>query len=118
MKMLAACLLAIALTFRAAPLCAAPVPGEAVVSMPECSETTAHHTGDHRPTDRDTAAVCHACVFPPVAAAPLAQPVSSNAAVPAMRRVSQLAGDALKPPIPPPRPARFAMFHNLKGVRS
>ncbi len=102
MKVLAACIFAIALILRAAPICAAPVETEAVAMMSDCEGAPAHHDGQRGQKGEDAARVCHACVIAPVVIAVLAEPVQAVAVL-NFSASEQLAGGALKPPTPPPR---------------
>ncbi len=116
MKLLAACLLAVALVFRAAPLCAAPVVAEAAVSMPDCDHSTTDHEGDEGKKGQDMARACLSCVFPPATDVGLLQPVRWAATVPRVQPASQLNGGALEPPVPPPRLANGTSFQQFNGV--
>ena len=74
MKLLAACIGAIALILRAAPICAAPIQTETIVMMVDCEGAPNHHDGQRGQKSDDAARSCHACTFPPVAIAALTQP--------------------------------------------
>lgn len=112
MKMLASCIFAIALMLRAAPICAAPVQTEAVAMMADCEDFPDHHDGKSGQKGGDAARSCHACAFPPVATADLTQPLRVIA-VQNRLASAQLAGDALRPPTPPPRRRGAHYFFNL-----
>jgi hypothetical protein len=111
MKILAACIFAIALVLRAAPICAAPVQTETIAMMADCEDVPDHHDGKGGQKDGDAARSCHACGFPPVATADLTQPLRVIA-VQNLLASAQLAGGALKPPTPPPR-RRGAHFFSI-----
>lgn len=115
MKFLSACIIAIALFLRAAPICAAPIQADATAMMPDCEQTPTHHDEQPGQKGNDAARSCHACVFPPVECVILEQPFMVFA-VPALPAVKQLTGGALKPPTPPPRGAAHANFQHFNGV--
>ncbi|WRH76759.1 MAG: hypothetical protein RSE16_04635 [Sphingobium sp.] len=118
MKTLAACFIAIALVLRVAPICAAPVQTEAVAMMGHCEEIPNHHDGKGGQKGDDAARSCHACAFPPVATADLAQPLRVIAAQ-NFSASTQLAGGVLKPPTPPPRRRSAHYFsQSTIGVKS
>lgn len=112
MKILAACIFAIALMMWAAPICAAPIQTEAVAMMADCEDVPDHHHGKGGQKGGDPARLCHACAFPPVATADLTQPVRVIG-VQNLLASAQLAGGALKPPTPPPRRRGAHYFFNL-----
>lgn len=109
MKLLAACIFAIALMLRAAPICAAPIQTETIVMMADCEGAPNHHDGQRGQKSDDAARSCHACTFPPVAIAALTQP-ARVIAVQNLVASEQLAGGALKPPTPPPRNPAHIIF--------
>lgn len=115
MKLLTACIIAIALFLRAAPICAAPIQAEAVAMMADCEQAPTHH--DEQPGQKggDAARACHACVFPPLANTTLEQPAMVFA-VPALAAIKQMSGGALEPPTPPPRMAARNNFQHFNGV--
>ena len=102
MKILAACIFAIALILRAAPICAAPAQTETIAMVADCEDGPDHHDGKGGKKGRDAARSCHACAFPLVATADLTQPLRVIA-VQNLLASAQLAVGALKPPTPPPR---------------
>lgn len=115
MKALTACILAMALIFRAAPICAAPSQVEVVAPMPGCKDALNHH--DEQPGQKgdEAARACHPCAFPPVVNTTLTQPPTA-AAVPTNQVIEQLTGSALEPPTPPPRNAARTNFQHSIGV--
>lgn len=118
MKMLAACIFAIALVLRAAPICAAPVQTETVATMADCEDIPDHHDGKGGQKGGDAARSCHVCAFPPVATADLTPPLRAIA-VQNLLASAQLAGGALKPPTPPPRRRGAHYFvQSIIGVKS
>lgn len=115
MKFLAACFLTIALLFRAAPLCAVPIAEEQMETMPGCEHP---ETPDKKMPDQknhDAARTCQSCVFPFAVEAVLAQPLPPLEIARRLQTAPQLSGNALKPPVPPPRTANRANFQNLIG---
>lgn len=112
MNILAACILSIALVLRAAPVCAAPVQTAAFVMMSDCEGAPKHHDGQPDQNGEDAARSCHACAFPPVAIAVLAQP-ASVIVIQSISASEQLTGGALKPPTPPPRGGGTQRLFNI-----
>jgi hypothetical protein len=115
MKAFAACILALALFLRAAPICATPVQDATVAMMPDCEQAPTHHDEQPARKGSDAARACHACAFPPVAEARLEQPVVANAVV-TDSVIEQLKSNSLKPPLPPPRAAAHEIFQQSIGV--
>lgn len=109
MKILAACMLAIVLMFRAAPICAEPVQADTIVMMPDCGGSPNHHERQRGHKGDDVARVCHGCAFPPVAIAVLTKPAAVVAILSIVASV-QLASGVLEPPTPPPRDATRTIF--------
>lgn len=112
MKVLAACLLAIALMLRAAPICAAPVQTDAVTMTADCMAVPDHHDGQGGKKNDDATRSCHACAVPPVAIADPPQSLQVNE-VRNFSASTQLAGGAVKPPTPPPRKRSGRLFSKL-----
>lgn len=123
MRILATLLLAIALILRAGPICAAP--GDGTMTK---SEPTAMHSCDDMPVDnakhpikqhghtgKDAARVCHACAYPLMANSVLPKRVLARVVLCA-DAAEQLAGSALKPPIPPPRYVNGISIYYFNGV--
>ena len=109
MKLLAACFLAIALVFRAAPLCASPVTADAVMTMSDCDDAAGHHGEKQNQNDDGAARACHACVSPPVASPVFNHPMPPTS-VPNNTVITRFAGRMAEPPTPPPR---FETWNNL-----
>ena len=101
MKLLAACFLAIALVFRAAPLCASPVTADAITAMPDCDDGAAHHDESGQ-KEEGAGRACHACVSPPAASAVFDHPMPPTGS-PISRVITRFAGRIAEPPTPPPR---------------
>jgi hypothetical protein len=116
-KLLAACLLAIALVFRAAPLCASPVATEAVAAMPGCDDMTGHHDEERGQSEQDAARAYHACAFPPVTSAAFNHSMPP-ADVPSSEAVAGFSGRMAEPPTPPPRDMARTNFQQFNGVKS
>jgi hypothetical protein len=112
MKIIAACIFAIALMLRAAPICAAPVQAGAGTMMAVCEDFPNHHDGKGGQKGDDAARSCHACAFPRVATTDLTQPLRVIA-VQNLSASAQSAGGALKPPTPPPRRRGAHFLFNL-----
>lgn len=102
MKLLAACFLAIALIFRAAPLCASPVTADAVAGMSDCGDTVGHHDEERGQKGKDAARACHACVSPPVFSSVFDHSMPPTAA-PDIETIIRFASRMTEPPTPPPR---------------
>ena len=102
MKLLEICLLAIALIFRAAPLCASPVNADAVAAMPDCDDAAGHHGDQQGEKREDAARACHACISPAVASSVLIHPMMSTAVL-NIKTATRFAGRLAEPPTPPPR---------------
>ena len=109
MKVLAACILAIALMFRAAPICAAPVQNETIGMMPNCEGAPNHHDEQRGQKGDDVARACHACAFAPVAIAVLTKPALAVEIL-SISASEQLASGVLEPPTPPPRGVSRTIF--------
>lgn len=106
MNILGACLLAIALIFRAAPLCAEPATVEVAAAMAGCEGTSSdREDDDHNQQGDDWARSCHACNFSLGFHPSIAEPLLWTAAVPSLRSAVIITSGALKPPVPPPRTA-------------
>ena len=121
MKGLSLMILALALVFRAAPICAAPPEAPHVIMAANC-ENMADQGAPESDHDKGKAAqICHACAF-----AVSEQPSSLGAwfwkapavLVPSQR---QMAGTMRKPPTPPPRLGSASTFQHFNiniGVKS
>ena len=117
MKLLAICLLAIALVFRGAPLCASPAAGTAVAAMTDCGDAAGDHKSERNQKGGDAARVCHACVSPPVVSAVFDHPMPL-VAVPHVDAMTPVTGGMIAPPTPPPRAASVTIIQNFNGVIS
>jgi hypothetical protein len=115
MKILAALVLALSLFLRAEPICATPVQAEATAMMTDCEQTSTHHDEHPGQKDSDAARACHACVYPPAANSVVTQPEVVFAVL-TLLAVKLPAGNAIKPPTPPPRGAAYAKFQHFNGV--
>ena len=102
MKLLAICLLAIALVFRAAPICASPVNADAVTAMPGCEDAAGHDDDKQSEKREDAVRACHACISPAVASSVFTHPMLPTAVL-NIKTATQFAGRLAKPPTPPPR---------------
>lgn len=105
MKPLALFLLAFALVFRAAPLCAVSVADFPAVSKSDCADMASEHGKEHDGRPQDGLVTCHTCLSSLGLMAALDFSVIWPALRPDIQSVSILAGATIEPPTPPPRTA-------------
>ncbi len=114
MKVMGLVLLALALLFRAAPICAAPLETVHVTMEANC-EGMADRGAPKSDHDRGKAGqVCHVCVFPIFGQRPSLTAWFWQAPAILAPPQRQLAGTLREPPTPPPRRAsRFSIQHQF-----
>ena len=117
MKLLANCLLAIALIFRAAPLCASSVNADAVTAMPGCEDAAGHHDNKQGEKREDAARACHAYISPAVASSVFTHPMLPTAVL-NINTATRFAGRLAEPPTPPPRLASANNIQQFNGAIS
>ena len=105
MKLLTLFLLAFALIFRAAPLCAAPAAALTAAAMSDCADMADDHDDKHDRQPQSASLACHTCAASLGTMVAFDLPVPWPAPMPDLQHASHLAGATIEPPTPPPRAA-------------
>lgn len=116
MRAYALFLLAFALVFRAAPLCAEPVAASSVAAMSDCIGMSGEKEDKHRPASQDASLACHNCIAPPAQSVALDISACWLAEMPVIEPAARLAGSMIEPPTPPPRIERVTLNSTFQRI--
>lgn len=118
MTVLSRFLLAIALLFSGAPLCAVPSATPIAMGASECADMLGKHKASHD-GDRDLRSIaCHSCALSFGVASAFEGEGSQLIPDPIAHAVTQRVGASIEPPTPPPRTAGFSLIAINNGVRT